>query len=149
MILVLITSNNIIYKDILNNNNILIKIFKNNDFKTINLNDRMNFTNKIYNITIIEIKNEDNISNYLELDNSIKNNKTIEYKNIYIIQYPEEKLSVSYGIINNNIYNNYKFNHNCITKDESIGSPILNMNNKVVGIHINNNKGIYLIYPIK
>ena len=50
MILVLITSNNIIYKDILNNNNILIKIFKNNDFKTINLNDRMNYTNKIYNI---------------------------------------------------------------------------------------------------
>ena len=57
----------------------------------------MKYTNDEYNITIIEIKEEDNINSYLELDDTIMNdvlnnkNKNKEYidKTIYIIQYPE------------------------------------------------------------
>ena len=64
MKLVLITSNYLIDEDILNNNNyILIKTKENNNYQKINLNNRMKYTNKLYNITIIEIKNEDNINN--------------------------------------------------------------------------------------
>ena len=66
-------------------------------------------------------------------------------KNILIKQY-----------ILNRIYEDkkYNFNHKCSTKGGSSGSPILNINNKVIGIHkegYNNkyNKGLFLNYPIK
>ena len=148
---VLITSSYLINEEILNNEEeIIIKIEEDIDIKTINLKNRMKYINKLYNIAIIELIDDYNITNYLELDERIINNKDIDNKNenIYIIQYPEGKLSVSYGIINN-IFNKYKFKHNCSTKEGAIGSPILNMNNKVIGIHTENNIGIYLYYPIK
>ena len=51
-------------------------------------------------------------------------NKNKEYidKTIYIIQYPENELSVSYGILNE-IYEfeKYNFNHRCSTKCGSSG----------------------------
>ena len=110
-------------------------------------------------ITIIEIKEEDNINNYLELDDNIindiinNNNYNKEYINetIYIIQYPENKLSVSYGILEN-IYmdKKYNFNHKCSTKGGSSGSPILNIkSNKLIGIHKESkdkkyNRGLFL-----
>jgi hypothetical protein len=56
-------------------------------------------------ITIIELKNEDGIYNYLEIDNDIINNiSNIDSKkneSIYTIQYKRQKEepSVSYGII--------------------------------------------------
>ena len=48
----------------------------------------------------------------------------------------------------------YNFNHKCSTKGGSSGSPILNINNKLIGIHKegnynNKNKGLFLNYPIK
>ena len=161
---VLITNNHVINNDILNKDKIKLDIKKEEDIKEIKLDNRMKYTNEEYDITIIEIKEEDNINNYLELDdiiiNDILNNENYnkEYKNktIYIIQYPENKLSVSYGILEN-IYTDkkYNFNHKCSTKGGSSGSPILNINNKVIGIHKkgNNNKqynkGTFLNYPIK
>ena len=50
--------------------------------------------------------------------------------------------------------NKYNFNHKCNTEPGSSGSPILNMNNKLIGIHKeglydNLNKGIFVDYPIK
>ena len=73
---------------------------------------------------------KDNIKNYLELDDNIINELNGEYvdETIYIIQYPENKLSVSYGILEN-IYmdKKYNFNHKCSTKGGSSGSPILNI----------------------
>ena len=74
---------------------------------------------------------------------------------MYIIQYPKGKLSVSYGVLDN-IYEfkKYNFNHKCNTEGGSSGSPILNLKNKLIGIHkegYNNkyNKGTFLNYPIK
>ena len=165
MLPVLITNNHVINNDILNkdNMNIELDIKKEEKTKEIILKNRMKYTNEEYDITIIEIKEEDNINNYLELDdiiiNDILNNENYnkEYKNktIYIIQYPENNLSVSYGILDK-IYEDkkYNFKHKCNTKGGSSGSPILNINNnKIIGIHKEGtkqyNKGTFLNYPIK
>ena len=118
-----------------------LDIEKEEDLKEIILNkNRMKYTNKEYDITIIEIKPEDNINNYLELDeniindlvNNINKNKGYINKTIYIIQYPEGELSVSYGILDK-IYEDkkYNFNHKCSTKGGSSGSPILNINKNI------------------
>ena len=66
MIKVLITYNNIINEEII----IETKKYK----RKINIKNRMKYINKLYNIIIIEIKEEDNINNYLELDDNIINN---------------------------------------------------------------------------
>ena len=96
---VLMTYNHVINNALLNQSNAKIKldIKEDDDVKELSLNNRMKYTNDEYNITIIEIKEEDNINSYLELDDTIMNdvlnnkNKNKEYidKTIYIIQYPE------------------------------------------------------------
>ena len=101
---------------------------------------------------------EDNINNYLELDDNIINELNNEYidKTIYIIQYPEGELSVSYGILDKICLDKkYNFNHKCSTKGGSSCSPILNIkNNKLIGIHKETsngkfNRGLFLNYHIK
>ena len=162
---VFITNNHVLNEELLykKDSKILINIKEEKKQREINLNDRMKYTNKDYDITIVEIKEKDNISNYLKLDNNIiediisddDNNNNFIDKTIYIIQYPEGELSVSYGILEN-IYidKKYNFNHKCSTKAGSSGSPILNLNNKLIGIHKEGvynkfNKGTFLSYPIK
>ena len=163
---VFITNNHIINQELLNENNknINLSIEEESEDRLFNLNNRKKYTNEEYDITIIEIKKSDNIKNFLELDDKIKNdiikndNKNNKFKDntIYIIQYPEGELSVSYGLINC-IYENkrYNFGHKCTTKEGSSGSPILNKKNKLIGIHkegkdkFNCNKGTFLNYPIK
>ena len=165
MLPVLITNNHIINYELLYKENSTIAIsstlFEN---KILNLNDRIKRTNKEYDTTIIEIKETDKIENYLELDdyilddiiNSENNNDIYIEKTLYIIQYPEGHLSASYGILETiNNEKKYYFYHKCSTKDGSSGSPILNLNNKIIGIHSigrkndKTNKGIFLNYPIK
>ena len=166
MLSVLITNNHVINEKILNikDYNIEIDIKIENNIKKLNLNNRIKYTNKEYDITIIEIKKNE-INNYLELDDNIindiinNNNYNKEYidETIYIIQYPENKLSVSYGILDKIQFDkNYNFNHKCSTRGGSSGSPILNINNnKIIGIHKegnrnkNINKGLFLNFPIK
>jgi len=163
---VLITNNHIISENLLfkNDEKISIVIENENEEIIIDLNNRMKYTSKDFDVTIIEIKEKDNIKNYLELDDKIiddivnNNNKLVKYKDetIYIIQYPFGKLSVSYGILEK-IYEDKKYNffHKCSTVYGSSGSPILNLNNKIIGIHkeskgnSNNNIGEFLNYPIK
>ena len=88
------------------------------------------------------------------IDNKNRNFEYID-ETIYIIHYPEGKLSVSYGVLGN-IYEDkkYNFNHRCSTKGGSSGSPILNLNNKVIGLHKEGyynkyNIGTFLNYPLK
>ena len=130
----------------------------------MDLKKRMKFTNIDFDTTIIEIKDRDEINNFLELDDIIiddiinkidKNDRLID-ETLYIIQYPEGKLSVSYGILDKiSADKKYNFNHKCSTKGGSSSSPILNMNNnKIIGIHKeghknNYNRGTFLNYPIK
>ena len=165
MLPVFITNNHVINKDFLFKENAKIEfdIEEENDPKIINLYKRLKYTNEDYDTTIIEIKEKDNIKNYLELDDNIMedilndNNRLSKYKSktIYIIQYPKGDLSVSYGILNQICEDKkYNFNHKCSTEGGSSGSPILNINNKLIGIHreshLNNaNLGTFLNYPIK
>ena len=111
MLPVLMTNNHVINDSLLNQSNTKIEldIKQENEIKKLVLNNRMKYTNEEYDITIVEIKPQDNINNYLELDDIIINdilnneNRNKEYRNetIYIIQYPEGELSVSYGILDN------------------------------------------------
>ena len=167
MLPVFITNNHVLNNELVYKKDSKIEIFIKDDIdiKEINLNNRMKYTDKEnYDITIFEIKEEDNIKNYFELDdkiiNEIVNNINInrDYidETIYITQYPEGHLSVSYGVLRKiDSLERYNFYHKCSTKKGSSGSPILNMNNKVIGIHKgggNNNKcnlGSFLNYPVK
>ena len=162
---VLITNNHIISNKTLNKK---ISIYTEvTNTRKIDLKNRMNYTNEKYDITIVEIKEEDEIKSYLELDDDIINdiiankNKNDKYseQTVYIMQYPEGKLSVSYGIIDG-IYEDedkkYNFIHKCYTKIGSSGSPILKIdNNRIIGIHKGGsdkngyNTGTFLNYPIK
>ena len=111
---------------------------------------------KDYDITLIELKDEDKIKDYLELDdNLLQDNSQLIYKNksIYILHYKNGKNAcVSYGLLHN--INKYNIMHNCSTDNNSSGSPILNLQtNKVIGIHnrssIIYNFGTLLKLPVK
>ena len=108
--------------------------------KEIELENRIKFTNKEYDITIIELKEEnDGMNRYLELDKNIQTN-VIKYvgESIYILHYPASKnVAVSYGTLKNiNNDKNYDFNHLWSTDNGSSGGPILNLSNcKIIGIH--------------
>ena len=161
MLPVLMTNNFNINRELLykKDSKIKISIKESNESKVIDLNNRRKYTNSEYGITIIETKEADNINDYLELDDIIINdilnndNKTYNflYETIYIIQYPKGELSVSYGTLDAiNEDKKYNFNHKCKAEIGSSGSPILNLNNKVIGILKDNfNEGTFLNYPIK
>ena len=168
---VLITNNQVINKDDILNN-ITIPIYLNNDKKIKNIkldNNRKKYINEKYDITIIEIKeNEDKLnSKYLELDDKIINyfkiNKIekLNYLNyiysdesIYILNYLKDNdIIVSYCKLS--YLNNNELYYQCNINENSSGSPILLTNNqKLIGIHNNitkkykYNKGCLLIYLI-
>ena len=62
----------------------------------MNLKNRIKYTNKDYDVTLIEVKESDEIKNFLELDDKIINDivdnnlGNDEYigKTVYILQYP-------------------------------------------------------------
>ena len=135
-----------------------INLIINNQARIINLNKKRKiYSNKDFDLTLIEIKESDKINDYFELDENIlsQENPKLFYENktIYIIQYLNmEKASVSYGIFNDLIDSEIK--HTCSIKPGSNCSPILNsMNNKIIGISKiseknDNNKAIFLKVPI-
>ena len=91
------------FKDIKN-----LNISLNDDKKILKIDlelDRENYFNKEYDVALIELRDEDNIKDYLELDNNLfKNNSEINHKDksIYILNYPNGDIAeVSYGILNN------------------------------------------------
>ena len=107
MLRVFITNNHVIDENLLNKKDANISIFikEEKGKREINLNNRMKYTNKDFDTTIIEIKEKDNIKNYLELDDNIikslsnkedNNNDEYEDKSIYIIQYPDGELFKKY-----------------------------------------------------
>ena len=106
---------------------------------------------------MIELKEDDNINNYLELDDNLFKEETQAYYkdiSIYILHYPlGNKDSVSYGLSLD--INDSEIKHLCSTEHGSSGSPILNLsNNKVIGIHkkgskiFNFNLGTCLKFPL-
>jgi len=171
LLTVLITTNQVINTDdIKNNKNISLYLGNDKKIKTIKLdNNRLKYTNEKLDITIIEIKeDEDNLNNkYLELNDEIINYFKLDKKkrpkyldilynieSIYLLQHSNEKeIFVSYGKLLDK--NNKEIIHNCNIKEESSGSPFLLLNNyKLIGIHCSSsnhhkyNIGILLIYSI-
>ena len=143
---VLLTCNHVIDKTFLSEKDkIIIQI--NDKIKTIELKDRIIYTNEEIDITIIEIREQkDEIKYFLHLDEENQDIR-ISGQTIYILQYfnangPSHPSvpSVSYGILKDLDLDNLSFNHNCNTTFGSSGSAILNLaNNKVIGIHIGTN----------
>ena len=138
----LITNNHVLNEEYYNNNS-KITLLLDDDNSTVIIDitkERKTYFDKEYDITLIELIDNDKIDYFLELDDILKKEIIcIEeiYKNnsVYIIQYPEgKKAHVSYGIINQ--IDEFKIKHLCCTKNGSSGSPILNLeNNKIIGIH--------------
>ena len=136
-------------KDIMIGNIINISLNNEKIFKEIKIDsNRKTYTNKNLDVTIIEIKKEDNINNFLLLDDNIINNNIHNYNNIYkneslyILNYINGKdIYTSYGILNNVDEN--KIIHKCNTDQGSSGSPIILLkNNKVIGVHYGRPKQI-------
>jgi len=157
---VLITNNHVIDEKTLEKQNKITLLNTNNETKEIEIKNSIKYTNKEYDITIIELKDKnDEINKYLELDSNIFSNTNNIYvgESIYILHYPGSKnASVSYGILKE-IYNDkkYNFKHLCSTERGSSGAPIINLSNlKVIGIHKeasnrNFNIGLFLNEPLK
>ena len=138
-----------------------INLLLNDEKKVLKLNlgiERNIYFSEEYDVTLIEIKEEDEIKDFLELDNNLfQDDAEIIYinKSIYVLQYPNGKNAcVSYGLLSD--MEKYKIRHKCTTDFGSSGSPILNLdNNKVIGIHstgsinFNFNMGTLLKLPIQ
>ena len=138
--LYLITNSNVL-KDIDNNS---LKITINNESKSIELGD-FRYEEKKYEKAVIEIKNNNDIKYFFEIDETIfKNEKDINMiynkESIYIIQYDnKDNILVSYGIINEICGKDIKYsvNINRNIKD----NIILNLNNnKIIGMLIDKSK---------
>jgi hypothetical protein len=130
---VLITCNHVIDKLILfKTDNLKIQIY--NTIQIIELKNRIIYTNKEQDITIIEIKEKDKIQNFLTLDEENQDFR-MSCETVYILQYLEPYGPfVSYGTLKD--VNKKDFSHSCNTNSGSSGSPILYLNNnKVIGIH--------------
>ena len=122
-------------------------IFENEKEKIIILDkSRKMYTNQKYDITIIELKEDEfDLNDYLKIDDEIYkleqfNKKYSSNKSIYIIHYPKGKeVMYSIDIIKNIDKDNY-LHHCCTTDNGSSGAPILNLNTfQVIGIHIGYN----------
>ena len=80
------------------------------------MDNRITYTNKKYDTTIIEIKQKDNITDFLSLENNIQESSDEFYigNSIYAIQYPsinETIPFVSYGIISKKSIEYHQFIH--------------------------------------
>ena len=158
---VLITNYHIIDDQYIENHNTL-KIYIDDIYKIININknEKIYSSGKNeYDLMIIQLKEIDEIHNYLELDPNIyqKNSISTIYKDekIYVLHFPNgQEATISYGCGIEEI-NNYDITHKCFTCECSSGGPIINaVNNKVIGIHkqydkrIKYNIGTFLAFPL-
>ena len=165
---VLITNNHVINKEnIKKESTFIIKFENEKKQKLIKIDKkRKNYTNEKLDITFIELTEKDEINDFLELDDEIKNNlqlnkRQIEAFNenyvntsIYILNYLKgEEIMTSFGLINN--VNTTNIYHNCNTDYGSSGAPILSLkNNKIIGVHYGSSKnydfnlGSLLIFAI-
>ena len=135
------TCYHVISKDIINNTIILQT--KNKTKIELVLNERYIEFFEDLDITIIEIKDSDNISKdivFLECEsNYSKGYNQFKDSDVFTLQYPREKMEVATGKINeiSKINDNiYEFGHNIDTENGSSGSPIILIStSKVIGIH--------------
>ena len=140
-----ITNNHILNQEFLDNEKKLIIYNYKDEKKEINLDlDRYKYTNEELDFTVIEIIKEDNIKDYLEIDESID---STDYKNkkICSLQYEDGvKLQYLHGECLGLKDNYLLYSEGKLGK--SSGSPIILIDNKkIIGLHkegYNDNKNI-------
>ena len=146
----LITNNHILDEIDLNIGNSFIFSLKNDEliFKILFHNKRRTYTNKQYDITMIELRKSDGLKGYsfLEIDDNAFIDKPNNYypkKTIYLIHYTNgQKVEFSSGIIKNIFEDNYTISHLCTTTTGSSGGPLINiLNHKVKGLYKGIKKG--------
>ena len=129
-------------------NRIVCKI--ENEEKTLDLENRWKRHDRQIDFTCVQIINEDNIEEFLEIDENILANKLKKFKRkkIYTIGFSEIG-GIDTGEISR--INEKLFVHNCSTEHGWSGGPIFNQeNNKVIGLHRgyydreNSNIGIFI-----
>jgi len=135
---VLITNNHILDQNFLDNEKKLKYIIdtENKKYeKEINLEiDRYKYTDINLDISIIEILPDDNITNFLEIDDYID---TLEYKEeiIFSVNYPtgkELKISMGEYLYKDKIY----FGYSTGEENGASGGPIILYDNmKIIGLH--------------
>jgi len=110
------------------------------------------YTNKLYDITFIEIKKNDglDISSFLEVDPNIFSFHEIELNNkpVCLLSYPKERdLQFSNGKIIKLMDEGHQILHLCNTTYGCAGGPIIDLNNNcVIAIHRGaNDKKLYNI----
>ena len=157
---VLITNFHVVDDEFIENNKQL-KFYMNDKRKIISIDKKRKiYSSKKgeYDIMIIKLNEEDDINNYLEIDQNIfEKNSEYLYKDelIYILHFPyHQSASISYGTGIEKI-NNYDIKHTCNTENGSSGGPIINyFTNKIIGIHKgfiknkNFNIGTFLKFPL-
>ena len=148
---VLITTYNVVDKNDIIAGTELKLIFYDKSYKILKIDN----TRKIYlseesryNITIIEIKREDNIKYFLEIDQGIYNSNFLNYlyqnKNVYLMYFSNE-VKYNINIITHIEANSENFMHLLDIEEGSLGAPILNLiNNQVIGYNIGNHLGTIL-----
>ena len=100
------------------------------------------YTSEKYDITMVELKREDNIEpdSFFEIDDNIKNQDyNWKNKDIYLLHYPKGKeMNFSLGKIKNIVVddNLSEIQHLCDSDHGSSGGPLINSENyRVIGIH--------------
>ena len=161
---VMITNNHIL-EDINISKNKKIKFSINNEKNHFEIeidDERKVYINKEFDITIIEIRNNDKIdcNSFLDISEDIfKDNpqKIYENKFIYLLHYPHGiKSEYSIGILKSFSKDFYTFNHSCQSNPDSSGGPLIDLiKHKVIGIQKNDyennnfNLGMFLKIPIE
>ena len=122
---------------------------------------RLTYTNPDLDVTIIQIKPEDEIDSFLDIDENVFNKDYAKiYKKdtpIYLLQYPEGVFA-SHAVGRIDKILKARIFHSCSTEPGSSGSPILLLSNfKVIAVHKgskkekteNINLGTWIKYPIE
>ncbi|ORY49280.1 hypothetical protein LY90DRAFT_457116, partial [Neocallimastix californiae] len=131
----LITNNHVLNSDYFKNNDV-VKISSNEkeDSFIIKLNNTFIFTSEFIDITFIQLSDDIYSKNpEIFLDPCDDDDYCDDDRFTYIFQYPKKKLSFATGYIKSS--SGFSYFHTASTDGGSSGSPLLNRDMKIIGVH--------------